>query len=142
MLASQPLDNDLSEAAKGRAITVKAGEVVTVYPDGASGVATITISSAAGLVLATETLTFYGDASVATATVLKPVIAAAGSQAAILVNMKDAAGTAVTQATTFYVTSSDTTKVSGAYSTTGSLTYSSTNGTLGAGFLINLTGVA
>jgi hypothetical protein len=142
LLASQPLDNDLSAAAVGRAITVKAGDVVTVYPDGASGVATITITSAAGKVLATETVTFYGDATVATATVVKPIIAASGNQAAILVNLKDAAGTAVTQATTFYVTSDATTKVSGAYTTTGSLTYSSTNGTLGAGYLINLTGVA
>ncbi len=143
LLASQPLDNNLSEAAKGRAITVKAGDVVTVYPDGSSGVATITISSAAGKVLATETVTFYGDATVATATVVKPIIAAAGSQNAILVNLKDAAGTTVSEATTFYVTSSDTTKISGAYTATASaITYSTTNGTLGAGYLIPLTGVA
>ncbi len=142
LLASQTFDGNLEAAAKGRAITVQAGDVVTVYPDGSSGVATITISSAAGKVLATETVTFYGDATVATATVVKPIIAASGSQAAILVNLKDAAGTAVTQATTFYVSSSDTTKVAGAYTTTGSLTYSATNGTLGAGYLINLTGVA
>jgi len=142
LLASQELDGALTEAAKGRAITVRAGDVVTVYPDGSSGVATITISSAAGKTLATETVTFYGDATVATATVVKPIIAASGSQAAILVNLKDAAGTAVTQATTFYVTSSATTKVSGTYTTTGSLNYNATNGTLGAGYLINLTGVA
>ncbi|CAN2170634.1 hypothetical protein MCEMRE130_00045 [Candidatus Nanopelagicaceae bacterium] len=142
LLASQTFDGDLSAAAVGRAITVQAGNVVTVYPDGSSGVATITISSAAGKVLATETVTFYGDATVATATVVKPIINATTGQAAILVNLKDAAGTAVTQATTFYVTSSDTTKVAGAYTTTGSRTYSATNGTLGAGYLINLTGVA
>jgi hypothetical protein len=143
LLASQPLDNDLSAAAVGRAITVKAGDVVTVYPDGASGVATITISSAAGKVLATETVTFYGDATVATATVVKPIISATTGQDAILVNMTDAAGTAVTADTTFYVTSSDTAKVSGAYTATASaITYSSTNGTLGKGYLIPLTGVA
>jgi hypothetical protein len=57
--------------------------------------------------------------------------------------MTDAAGTAVTEATTFYVTSSDTTKVSGAYTATASaITFSSTNGTLGKGYLIPLTGVA
>ncbi len=142
LLASQPLDNDLSAAAVGRAITVKAGDVVTVYPDGSSGVATITITSAAGKTLATETVTFYGDATVATATVVKPIISATSGQNAILVNMKDAAGTAVTQATVFYVTSSDATKISGAYTATSSITYSSTNGTLGAGYLIPLTGVA
>jgi hypothetical protein len=142
LLASQPLDNDLSAAAVGRAITVKAGDVVTVYPDGASGVATITISSAAGKVLATETVTFYGDATVATSTVVKPIISATSAQNAILVNMTDAAGTAVTADTVFYVTSSDTAKISGAYTPTSSITYSSTNGTLGKGYLIPLTGVA
>jgi len=142
LLASQALDANLEAAAVGRAITVKAGDVVTVYPDGSSGVSTITITSAAGKVLATETVTFYGDATVATATVVKPIISAAPTQNAILVNMKDAAGTAVTQATVFYVSSSDATKISGAYTATSSITYSSTNGTLGAGFLIPLTGVA
>jgi len=142
LLASQPLDNDLSAAAVGRAITVKAGDVVTVYPDGSSGVATITITSAAGKVLATETVTFYGAATTATATVVKPIINATSGQNAILVTMKDAAGTNVSEATVFYVTSSDATKISGAYTATSSITYSSTNGTLGAGYLIPLTGVA
>jgi hypothetical protein len=142
LLASTALSNNINVAAVGRAITVKAGDVVTVYPDGSSGVSTVTISSAAGKVLATETLTFYGDATAATATVVKPIINATSGQSAILVNMTDAAGTAVTEATTFYVTSSDTTKISGAYTSTGSITYSSTNGTLGKGYLIPLTGVA
>lgn len=142
LLASQPLDNDLSAAAVGRAITVKAGDVVTVYADGTSGVSTITISSLAGRVLATETVTFYGATASATATVVKSVINATSGQAAILVNLRDAAGTTVSNAQTFYVTSSDTTKISGTYATTGSVNYSATNGTLGAGYLINLTGVA
>ena len=142
LLSGQPLDNAISEAAVGRAITVKAGNIVAVYPDGSSGVATITITSAAGKILATETVTFYGDATVATASVVKPIISATSGQNAILVNMKDAAGTAVTQATVFYVSSSDATKISGAYTATSSITYSSTNGTLGAGYLIPLTGVA
>ena len=146
LLQSQALDGNLEAAAKGRAITVKAGDVVTVYPDGSSGVATVTISSAAGKVLATETLTFYGDATVATATVVKSIINATNNQAAILVTLKDAAGTNVTNAQTFYVTSSDATKISGAYTTTGSINYDATNGSgaaaLGAGYLINLTGVA
>ncbi len=143
LLSSQVLDNNLDVNAIGRALTVKAGDIVAVYPDGSSGVATITISSALGKVLATETVTFYGDATVATATVVKPIISAASGQNAILVNMKDAAGTTVSEATTFYVTSSDTTKISGAYTATASaITYSTTNGTLGAGYLIPLTGVA
>jgi hypothetical protein len=143
LLAQAAPSNNINVAAVGRAITVVAGNFVTVYPDGSSGVSTVTISSAAGKVLATETLTFYGDATTATATVVKPIIAAAGSQNAILVNLKDAAGTTVSEDTTFYVTSSDTAKISGAYTATASaIKYSTTNGTLGAGYLIPLTGVA
>jgi len=143
LLGSTALSSNVNTTAVGRVLNVKAGDVVTVYPDGSSGVSTITISSAAGKVLATETVTFYGDATVATATVVKPIISATTGQDAILVNMTDAAGTAVTAATTFYVTSSDTAKVSGAYTATASaITYSSTNGTLGKGYLIPLTGVA
>jgi hypothetical protein len=142
LLASQPLDADLSAAAGGRAITVKAGDVVTVYADGTSGVATITISSAAGKALATETVTFYGAETSATATVVKSIIkSATAGQSAILVNFKDAAGTLVTKDLTVYVTSSDTAKIAGAY-TSQATTYSSTNGTLGAGYLIEVDGVA
>lgn len=142
LLASQPLDNDLSAAAVGRAITVKAGDVVTVYADGNSGVATITISSALGVALATETVTFYGTETSATATVVKSVIKSATTgQSAILVNFKDAAGTLVTKDLTLYVSSSDVTKIAGAYTAQAS-SYSSTNGTLGAGYLVEVDGVA
>jgi hypothetical protein len=142
LLASAPLSASISAAAVGRAITVKAGDTVLLFPDGSSGVSTVTIAAASGAILATETATFYGDATTITATVVKAVISAAGSQNAIVVKLADAAGTNISNATTFYVTSSDTTKISGSYTTTGSITYSSTNGTLGAGYLIPLTGVA
>jgi hypothetical protein len=142
LLGSNTLTNAYTDANLGRAISVKAGDVVAIYPDGASGVSTISIQSKAGVELATESLTFYGDVASVTATVVKSVINATSGQNAILVNLKDAAGTAVTKATTFYVTSSDATKISGSYASTGSISYSSTNGTLGAGFLIPLTGVA
>jgi len=144
LLASQPLDNDLSASASGRAITVKAGDVVTVYPDGASGVSTISIQSAAGKVLATETVTFFGAATAITATVVKSVIGTASGAGnnAILVTLKDAAGTTVSNVTSLYVTSSDTTKISGTYSA-DTVAYSATNGTVGAaGYLVDLTGVA
>jgi hypothetical protein len=42
--------------ARGRAIAVAAGDVVAVFGDGSSGVSTIEIQSALGVVLATETL--------------------------------------------------------------------------------------
>jgi len=50
-------------AGGARIAVVKNTDVVGVFPDGNSGVATITISSAAGKVLATETVTFYGAAA-------------------------------------------------------------------------------
>ena len=146
LLSGQPLDDAISEAAVGRAITVKAGNIVAVYPDGSSGVSTVTITSAAGKILATETLTFYGDATVATATVVKPIINASADQNAIVVKLADAAGTNVTNATTFYVTSSDATKIAGSYQVRAAVPYSSTNTVggvdLGAGYLIKVDGVA
>jgi hypothetical protein len=139
--AAQSSATENGAVPTGRAITVKAGHNVALFPDGSSGVSTVTISSAAGVILATKTVTFYGDAATITATAVKTVIGV-GSANAILVKMADAAGTNVSNATTFYVSSSDVTKISGAYTSTGSITYSSTNGTAGAGYLIPITGVA
>jgi hypothetical protein len=125
--------------ARGRAITVAAGDVVAVFGDGSSGVSTIEIQSALGVVLATETLTFFGDATTATATVKKAVIGTvAGGADAVLVKLADAATTNVmTSSVDFYVTSSDVTKISGNY-TKQTATYDVTEG----GYLIDLTPVA
>ncbi len=122
----------------GRVINVKAGDFVYVYSDGAAGVTTITISSALGVVLATETMTFYGTATKAVSTVAKPVmgVAAGSGTAAIVVNIFDGT-TEIKDATTFYVTSDKTTIISGAYTTTTELTYDADLG----GFSINLTGL-
>jgi hypothetical protein len=101
--------------AKGRAITVKAGDVVRVYPDGTSGVGTITIGSAAGVILATEKVTFAGDAATVTTTVESAVIAPTAGVADVLsVVVKDSAGTEIQDAT-LYVTSSDTTIIGNSY---------------------------
>jgi len=126
-------------AARGRAISIQAGEVVAVYGDGTSGVSTIEIQSALGKVLATETLTFFGDAATATATVAKAVIGTSAQGAdAVLVKLADSAGTNImTTPVTFYVSSSDTTKISGAYSSQ-SVAYDATEG----GYLVDLTAVA
>jgi hypothetical protein len=125
--------------ARGRAIAVAAGDAVAVYGDGSSGVSTIEIQSALGVVLATETLTFFGDATTATATVAKAVIGTvAGGADAVLVKLADAAGTNImTTPVTFYVTSSDTTKISGTY-TSQSVAYDTTE----KGYLVDLTPVA
>jgi hypothetical protein len=132
--------NDLTQqAAYGRVMALQSDAWVAVYSDGSAGVTTIEIQSKAGLVLATETITFYGTATKATATVAKSVIGvAAGAGAdAILVNIYDGT-TEIKDNTTFYVNSDKTTVISGAYTTTGSLTYDTTEG----GFLVSLTGVA
>jgi hypothetical protein len=139
LLGSGPLTTSYSGDARGRAIAVKAGEVVSVYGDGSSGVSTIEIQSALGVVLATETLTFFGDATTATATVAKAVIGTSAQGAdAVLVKLADAAGTNImTTPVTFYVTSSDTTKISGTY-TSQSVAYDTTE----KGYLVDLTAVA
>ena len=123
--------------ATGRAITVKAGDVVRVFPDGTSGVGTITIGSALGVILATEKVTFYGDAATVTTTVEKAVIApTAGVADALLVVVKDAAGTEIQDAT-LYVTSSDTTIISNSYKSTSCGAYDADEG----GYLCSLDGV-
>ena len=106
----------------GRSITVKDGNDVFIFADGTGGVGTITINSAAGVVLATKTVNFYGDASVITlssssnayvGTLTAPVTATA----------YDANGYVVNGAK-IYVVSSDTTVISANYAgpyTTGAL---------------------
>jgi hypothetical protein len=125
-------------SAVGRAITVKNGDVIQVFPDGTSGVSTVTISSAAGKVLATETLTFFGDAAKIVTTVKKAVIGGTTSVADVLsVVVTDAAGVSVSNLTTVNIVSSDVTKIAGAY-TSAAATYSTTTGA----YLVPLTPVA
>jgi len=103
--------------ATGRAITVKNGDVVQVFPDGTSGVATITIGSAAGVILATETVTFFGAAATIVATVKKPVLGGTSAVAGVLdIVVKDSAGVSVSNLTSVNLVSSDATKIAGAYS--------------------------
>jgi hypothetical protein len=125
--------------ATGRAITVKAGDVVQVFPDGSSGVATITIGSAAGVILATEKVTFFGDAAKIVTTVKKAVIGGGSSATAdvLSVLVTDAAGTNVSNLTSVNIVSSDVTKIAGAY-TSATATYSATTGE----YLVPLTGIA
>ncbi len=81
--------------AKGRALSVRNGDVVAVFPDGSAGVATITIGSSAGVILATEKVTFFGDAATITASVLKTVIGTGSNTKTLEVTVKDAAGVSV-----------------------------------------------
>jgi len=132
--------NDLTQqAAYGRVMALQSNAWVAIYSDGSAGVTVVEIQSKAGVVLATETLTFYGTATSATASALAPVIGGltGTTNDAILVKIYDGT-TEIKDATTFYVNSSATTIITGAYTTTGSLDYDTTE----EGFLIPLTAVA
>jgi trimeric autotransporter adhesin len=101
--------------AVGRAITVKNGESVGIFADGSSGVSKIEIRTAAGVLIATETVTFFGDVATIVATVAKPVIGVRTEAAVVTAVAKDAAGTTVT-APKLYITSGTTTIISNSYS--------------------------
>jgi hypothetical protein len=101
-------------AATGRALSVVNGHVVGVFPDGSSGVSKIEIRTAAGLVIATETVTFFGAVASIVATVVKPVIGTRAELGVVTAVAKDAAGTTIT-APTLYITSGTTTTISQSY---------------------------
>jgi hypothetical protein len=58
VIGSAALSNNINTSAVGRAITVKAGDAVTVYADGTAGEGEITISNYDGIVLGRKTVTF------------------------------------------------------------------------------------
>jgi hypothetical protein len=108
LLGSGPLTTSYSGDARGRAISVKNTDVVTVYGDGSSGVSTIQIQSSTGAVLATKTVTFYGDVASIVTTVAKPVIGVRDNTAAVTAKAYDAAGVLVSSGT-LYIASADAT---------------------------------
>ena len=111
---------DNGASATGRALTVKNGDVVGIFPDGTSGVSTIEIRTAAGVLIATETVTFFGAVASIVATVVSSVIGiGAGGTGAITAVAKDAAGTTIT-APTLYITSGTTTIISESYASAAS----------------------
>ena len=116
----QTTTNAHNISAVGRAITVKAGDVVRVFSDGTSGVGTITINSSLGVILATEKVTFFGTATSIVSTLVSNVLAGGGPNVgAIDVAVTDAAGTVVSNAAALlYVTSDALTKVSNSYDNT------------------------
>jgi hypothetical protein len=62
-LGSGATGGNAAGSVVGRSITVKSGNDVFIFADGTGGTGTITINSAAGAVLATKTVSYYGDAS-------------------------------------------------------------------------------
>jgi hypothetical protein len=121
-----------------RAISAKNGDYIHVWSDGASGVATVTMTGAtSSAVLATEKVTFFGDAKTVTAEVVKSVIGTGDIAGTLLVKVKDDAGIDVTGLdNTIGVVSASTTKIGTVYNSTS--TYDDTKG----GYLVTVKGVA
>jgi hypothetical protein len=108
----------------GRSITMLHGNAVHIFADGTGGVGTITITNAAGAVLATKTVSFYGDPAAIVLSQRREL--APNSIAAsdvVRAQVFDASGYPVNGAVV-YATSSDTTIISTSYAsfTTGDVT--------------------
>ncbi len=124
--------NHATISALGRSISVAAGNYIGVFSDGTSGVGTVTITTQSGAVLATESVTFYGDIAKVVTTVKKPVIATGSNADAISAVAYDSNGVKV-GAGTLSVTS-DTLSVISNSATTASI--------VDGEALFSLTGVA
>jgi hypothetical protein len=130
-------------SAAGRALTAVNGDIIQLFPDGTAGVSTVTISSAAGKVLATKSVTFFGTAATITTTVAKTVVGPTGaSTAAVLsVSVKDAAGVNVSGLTSSLgVVSDSTSAISSLYGVTS--TYDATTGLYSVPVTANAVGSA
>jgi hypothetical protein len=102
-------------SASGRTILAKKGEVIGIFGDGTSGKGTITITTAAGLLLATKTVTFYDNTPTTIVATVKKAYPAAGltTTKALSVVVNDASGNFVgNAAVTAYPTDTATTVAS------------------------------
>ena len=103
--------NATTISAQGRALTVAAGQYIGIFADGTAGVGTVTITTQSGVILSTESVTFYGDIARIVATPLKGVIATGSNPDAIQAVAYDAQGVTVGSGT-IYATSQDLTVAS------------------------------
>jgi hypothetical protein len=124
--------------AIGRALNVKNGDYVMIFPDGTSGVSTVTIASAAGKILGSKSVTFHGDAATITAktaALTTGTVAKVGANTGLIsFTVADAAGTSI-KTGTYKLVSADTTIISNTY--TSCTAYDATNG-----LVCDVTGVA
>ena len=102
--------NATALTAQGRALTFSSGQLVGIFADGTAGTGTVTITSASGVILGTEKVTFYGDIAKIVATSDKAVIAVGSNADAISAVAYDAQGVIVGSGT-LSATSSDLTTV-------------------------------
>jgi hypothetical protein len=117
----------------GRSITMSHANAVHIFADGTGGVGTVTITNAAGAVLATKTVSFYGDPAVITLSSRSNAVVGTLSEP-VRATVYDAAGYVVANAQT-YTTSDAPTIISNSYTTNS---VSKADGTVA----ISLTGVA
>jgi hypothetical protein len=108
--------NPTTITAQGRALTLAAGQHIGIFADGTAGVGTVTITTASGVVLATESVTFYGDIARIVATPIKSVIATGSNSDVISAVAYDAQGVTV-GAGTLAATSADLTTVNNSATT-------------------------
>jgi len=87
--------NATTMSATGRALVIPNGNYIGVFADGTAGVATITLTTLTGAVIATEQVTFYGDIATIVATPVKSVIAVGANTTTIKAVAKDIAGVTV-----------------------------------------------
>ena len=106
--------NHATITAQGRALTVANGQYIGVFSDNTSGVGTVTITSASGVILAVEKITFYGDVASITTTTVKSALAVGSNSEAVVAVAYDAAGIPVGNGT-LYVISDSASVVSNAY---------------------------
>lgn len=98
--------NPTTLSAQGRALTISAGQLIGVFSDGTAGVGTVTVTTQSGVVLSTESVTFYGDIARIVATPTKSVIAVGSNSDVISAVAYDAQGVTVGSGT-LYASSAD-----------------------------------
>jgi hypothetical protein len=116
---------DTNTAATGRSLSLKKGDLVTIWSDGNAGVGTITATgSVSGAVLATKTVTFTGSLSKFTDATAAVAILTTSAANAVTFKAQDSASNTLTSGT-YYAFSSDT-----SIATVGSVTYTNDSGTV------------
>ena len=103
--------NATTMSATGRALVIPNGNYIGVFADGTAGVATVTLTTLTGTLLATEKVTFYGDIATIVTTPIKSVISVGANTTTVKAVAYDAAGVTV-GAGTLYANSSDVATVS------------------------------
>jgi len=136
------LGTTTSNAIVGRGLTVKYGDSVFVYADGTSGVGTITISTAAGIAVATKSVSFYGAPAAIVLSVRRELaVNSAVTSDVVRAQVFDALGYPVNGAVV-YATSSDQTIIAADYTSFTTATDVSSAGVVTEGIAkIGLTGV-